>query len=138
MQTSISAVEQFLRASEQSAAAGDFAASAAQFADVFLTAGPQGALCVRVEDFARALPRRKQLFQELGCTSSQLVHVEERRLGERYCLAHTQWRIVRPPEEFCVESTFLVDTGVHPFKIVLYVPHQDIFSILKAEKAATA
>ena len=52
-------VEQFFRAYERASNAGDVPAMLPQFADAFLAAGPQGAACVRAEDFAKILPKRQ-------------------------------------------------------------------------------
>lgn len=104
----------------------------ALYADIFLAAGPQGAQPVTAANFA---PKRKQLFEFLGHTSTTLVAVHETPLDPRYTLVRTQWRFTfaRPtgPEDILVDTTFLVDTSTDPFRILLYLAHQDIFAILK-------
>jgi len=105
------------------------------FEDVFLAAGPQGAKCVRAQDFALALPKRKQLFDKLGCQSTALVSLQETALDDRYALVKTKWRMTfhQPSgnQEVLVDSTYLVDMGRPDPKILLYLAHQDIMQILK-------
>ena len=124
--------ESYARANES----GDMAKTAAQFADVFMAAGPQGAQCVKAADFAVALPKRKELFQRLGSRATALVALEERALDARFVLAKTRWRMEferegRAKEELFVESTFLLDCGADPVRIVLYLAHQDIMAVLR-------
>ena len=70
MQESIDAIEEFFRAFESNASSHDTAAQVSHFADVFMAANPQGAQVVRAGDFALALPRKKQLFDKLGCRTT--------------------------------------------------------------------
>jgi len=105
------------------------------FEDVFVVTGPRGTQCVRAQDFALALPKRKQLFDKLGCQSTALVSLHETALDDRYALAKTEWRMTfhQPSgnQEVLVDSTYLVDMGRPDPKILLYLAHQDIMQILK-------
>jgi hypothetical protein len=134
--TKDSMIENFLRKFELNAASGDTAAAVAQFAEVFLAGGPEGARAVRSSDFALALPKRKQIFDGLGCRPATLVALEKITVDERYVLAKTRWRMefVREGEDtISIEagSAFLVDTGQEPFRIVLYLASQDIFAVMR-------
>lgn len=108
-----------------------------QFADPFVSADPHGTRCVRVEDFAAALPKRKLLFDRLGSRPAVLVSLYETQLDARYALAKTTWRFdfvrsnSREPEQVFADSTFLIDTGGDQFKIVMYLAHQDIMQVLR-------
>jgi len=134
-------VEQFFRAFEANSAEGNMEAAAAQFAEVFMAAGPQGERVVRGSDFAAALPRRKQLFASLGCPAASLVSLRQTQLDQRYVMANAVWRFEfargqsdgQPvqSEEIHVESMYIVDTAAEPFRIVFYLAHQDIMTILK-------
>ena len=114
---------------------GDVAAIASHFADPFLSANPQGTQCVRVADFAAALPRRKELFDKLQCQPTELVEVKETALDARYVLAWTRWRMMfareSGPMELLVDSSFLVDMGGDEPKIALYMAHQDIMQVMR-------
>ena len=129
-------IEQFFRDFEANDNAEHIDAIVAQFADTFLFAGPDGSQAVRTHDFARALPKRKQFFKQLGCISTELQSVAPVKLGERYVLASTRWRMLfqqesKPEEQITVESTFLVDMGGPVAKIVFYLPHHDVMALLQ-------
>lgn len=129
-------VEQFFNLYTQHINQNDFAALVGQFAPTFVVGGPQGANCVRSQDFALALPKRKELFDKLGCGPTELVRVETEALDQRFCSARAAWKMAFTTDggaskEVEVESTFVVDTGANPMQIVLYLAHQDIMGILK-------
>jgi hypothetical protein len=135
------AIEVFFRRFETNNSKSDFSEAVSQFADTFMAAGPQGAQCVRAGDFALALPKRKQLFESYGCQPMQLVSVDTHALGDRYAMAHTRWKMNfanSDSEAMIVESTFVVDTAEQPFRIVLYLAHQDILAMLKERASAKA
>jgi hypothetical protein len=129
------ALEQFFQSWEESIASGDIAAQVSHFAEVFLYAGPRGAQSVRASDFALALPKRKQLFEDLGCQCSTLVSLIESKIDDRYASARTQWRMTfskhQGTKQVLVDATYIVDTGGEACKIVFYLPHQDIMAILR-------
>lgn len=136
MQQAETAVSRFVQRFAELNSKGTPEAAAGLFAATFLAAGPQGATCVRNEDFVRMLPKRKELFERAGWRKTELVAVEESMLGARYALAKTRWRFAfersgGAGEDVMVESSFLVDCGVEPWRIVLYLAHQDIFVVLR-------
>jgi hypothetical protein len=135
-------IEGFLRLFERNNAGGDTGAVVAQFADVFLAAGPQGTQAVRASDFALALPRRKERFDALGCKSTRLISVKETPLDARYVMAQTRWEFCfavadRGNELVVVDSVFLIDAGAAPYRIVFYLASQDIFEVLRARGIGT-
>ncbi len=141
MQQASEAIERFFRNYESNASSDDIDAVISQFADVFMAASPQGAQAVRSADFALALPKRKQLFDSLGCRLTELVTLREQRLDARYVMAGTQWKMTfaRPQsrtQEVVVDSVFIVDTGgeaaaADAARIVFYLAKQDIMQVLK-------
>lgn len=129
------AIERFFRTFESNSNS-NVGATVSQFADVFMAAGPQGAQSVRSSDFALALPKKKQLFDSLGCKSTELVSLTETRLDARYTMAATQWKMCfeRPghePEEVVAESVYIVDMEGNEPKIVFYLANQDLMQVLK-------
>jgi hypothetical protein len=113
------------------------------FADVFLAAGPQGAQPVRASDFALVVPKRIKLFESLGCRRTELISRDATWIDTRYVSVRTGWRLTfeRPGAEaspIIVESTFLIDAGVEPFRILLYMAHADIMEVLKQRGIAPA
>jgi len=138
-----SPIARFFDAFARQSSADNVQAQIAQFADVFLAAGPQGAKCVHSSDFAPALAKRTQLFNSLGCRSTALVSLEETPLDARYFLVRTRWQMnfSRPntdPEQVLADSTFIVDTVSEEFRIVFYLAHQDIMQVLKDRGIAPA
>ena len=136
MQQSMDAIEQFFRTFESDASSNNTAAQVSHFADVFMAASPAGAQAVRVSDFAMALPKKKQLFDQLGCRSTVLSSLRQARLDARYVIANTQWRMTfaqneHEPQDVTADSVYIVDTGTDPFKIVFYLASQDLLQVLK-------
>jgi len=135
------AVSRFLTLYACETADGKLPAVVSHFADTFLLAGPSGSQIVSKSDFAAALPRRKALFHQLGSLPTQLTAVQETPLDSRYVLARTTWRFSFKREntaaqQFDTDSTFLIDTGLpntpeRDYKILLYLPHQDILQTLR-------
>ena len=131
-----SALQHFLSTYAQHSAAGNIPALVAQFAETFLVAGPTGSQCIRSSDFARALPRRTELFASLGCQPAELIAVEESPLDNRYALVRTTWRFTftrrqNAAEIIDSESIFLIDTGSDPFRILLYLTPHDIMETIR-------
>jgi hypothetical protein len=136
MQPPSESIERFFRTFESNASSHDATAQVSQFADVFMAASPTGAQAVSASDFALAVPKRKQLFDKLGCQATTLVSLREQRLDARYVMACTQWKMTfaRPDsaaQDVIVESVFIVDTGGNDAKIVFYLANQDIMQVLK-------
>ncbi|HEY3707612.1 MAG TPA: hypothetical protein VGL22_21300 [Terracidiphilus sp.] len=106
----------------------------AQFAATFLALSPNGAAPVSAAGFGPALAKRKQIFAQLGCRSTQLISLDETPLDSRYAMARTRWRITfartdLPEQHITVDSTFLID--LHAGHILAYLAHQDVFAILR-------
>ena len=136
MQQADTAITRFFQSFASANSSGDIHTIVSHFADVFLAAGPQGAQSVRAADFALAVPKRKQLFESLGCRSTALVSLQETTLDPSYTLVRTQWEFTfvpdqSQPQQVLANSTFLVHTVPEAFKIVLYLANQDIMAVLK-------
>jgi hypothetical protein len=124
----------FFATFQHNTAHGTEADTLAQFANTFLAAGPDGAKTVPAALFAPALAKRKELFDKLGCRSTELVSLDETPLDTRYTLARTRWQMTfsrpqLPDERLTVDSTFLIDTQTQ--QILVYLAHQDIFALLR-------
>lgn len=127
-------LETFLRTLEHNC---DISKAASCFADTFLAAGPDGVTVVKAADFALALPRRKKMFEEMGCRSATLDSVMETKIDARYTMAQAKWRMTfvrgeAQPANLLVGSTCIIDTH-DEWKILLYLPHQDITTLLRRQ-----
>ena len=129
------AVARFVQSYAANIAAGDDAAVTAQFAELFMAGGPTGIMTVRSVDFAKSLPKRRQLFAALGCRSSSLVAVEQQRLTDRFWLVTTRWRMsfdegeAGSAEEIASEAIFIVETCAEPFRIVMFLHSEDVVAL---------
>lgn len=128
MDTMSSRMAEFLESFERSRTEGADVTNL--FAETFLAGGPDGARCVRAEDFVKALPRRKEMFERAGCRRTRLAGVTETPLDARYTMARTKWQMTFEREGegekvIEVESTFIVDMGGPAPRIVAYLAHQD-------------
>jgi hypothetical protein len=135
MSSSHSAMETFFRNHERNSNSGAIGPLISQFADVFMVGGPQGAQVVQANAFALAVPKRKKLFDDMGCQSTGLVSLHETALNAQYVMAETRWRMTfasvdQSTEEIQADSTFLVYTGGEEPKIVMYLSHGDVLATL--------
>jgi hypothetical protein len=126
----------FFEAFERSAAGSDTEGLGRLFAPTLLVAGPNGAQVVKLTDLLLAIPKRKQLLEAMGCESTRLVALREVKLDERYTLVHAdwQWRFRsegQTPTELTLPSTFIVQRSGGDPRIILYLMHQDIVSVLR-------
>ena len=126
----------FIQTFARNSTEGNASELIAQFAESFLYAGPAGSQWVRGSDFALALPKRKQIFEQFGHRSTELSDAQEQWLGDRYVLIRTRWRFTFAPASSApymldTQSDFLVDAGAEAFRILVYVAHQDIVETLR-------
>jgi len=129
-------MESFFRTFEQLNAESDAAGLAGLYAPSFLLAGPSGSQLVRAADLQQAIPKRKALFKNLGCTSTRLATLQETSLDDRYSLVRTEWRwrFERSREaavEFTLPSSYLIERSPDRWQIVAYIPHADIMAELR-------
>jgi hypothetical protein len=158
-------VAEFLSAFERTENPQQIAQLASRFADPFLAASPGGAIVVSAADFALALPRRRKMFDELGCRSTRLASIVETKLDDRYILAETKWLMVfargeGQTRDILVGSTFILDTmsgnagngdtgngdtgngdtlngnTISGLKVIFYLNHQDVLAILREGAAS--
>jgi hypothetical protein len=129
-------MESFFRTFEQLSAESNAADLAGLYAPSFLLAGPSGSQLVRAVDLQQAIPKRKDLFKTLGCTSTHLATLEETVLDDRYSLVRTEWRwrFERSGEarvEFTLPASYVIERSPDRWQIVAYIPHADIMAELR-------
>ena len=135
---STESITTFLRAFERTDTRDEVSALAGCFADTFLVAGPDGTMAVKRGDFVLALPRRKKMFDEMGCRSTKLGSAMITSLDDRYAMAETTWNMGFAQadghlSEVSVRSTFILDTK-DELKILFYLTHQDIGTVLRERR----
>jgi hypothetical protein len=124
-------IEAFFRDFERHSNSGDVEQAAALFADPFMTADPTGSRSVSAADMRAAVPKRKQLFDAMGCRGTTLVSIDQTPLDDDYVMARTNWAIEFPSQVLTLSSTYIVSTSGGRFKIVFYLNHQNLTAVLK-------
>jgi hypothetical protein len=129
-------VEDFLKRFEINANVGSADETVEQFADVFMAADPSGARAVPSSKLLMAIPQRKKLFESAGGGTTALVSVEQIRLDDRYVLLKTEWlmkvdRGSKPGDDLTLRSTFVLYRSNDGLKIVFYLNHEDLMSLLR-------
>lgn len=102
-----------------------------EFAPSFMAADPNGAACANNdEEFRKAIPERKAMFEQIGFKSAKILSMEPTQLDERYTMAKVHWHMIFEkdkghPLDFRFYITyFLFDDGKGP-KVVFYISHED-------------
>ena len=129
-------MESFFRTFERLSAESNAADLAGLYAPAFLLAGPRGSQLVRGADLEQAIPKRKDLFKRLGCTSTHLETLEETVLDDRYSLVRAEWhwcfeRSSEAMVEFTLPSSYVIERSPDRWQIVAYIPHADIMAELR-------
>ena len=135
MTTSTAPVQDFFETFERLSADGDAEALAGLYAATFLSAGRDGVQTVKSSDLVHVIPKRKQLLESVGCQSTKLVSVQETKLDDHYSLVRTEWRWrfdrADAPVEITLPSTFVVYRSGEGCRIVLYLTHDNIMTVLR-------
>ena len=108
---------------------------AMQFAEVFMSADPNGVKAVPRDGFLAALPRRQKLFDQIGVSAIRLTELTETRLDDSYLLVHTQWAAdLRDPSQppLALSSSFILRRDGESLAVVFYLNHQDIVALAQS------
>ena len=126
--------EALFRAFEQYSNSMDMDGFSSLFAESFLAAGPQGSKLIRTSDFLQFLPMRHKALAALGCSTSHLVSLSEIALGERHLFVTTGWEIetTAPAANGAIKvsSSFLLEMQQESWRIIVYIAHNDLESLL--------
>jgi ketosteroid isomerase-like protein len=131
VQTDSERVGAFFAEYEANIAGADPTAVAAQYADSFVFAGPNGTQAVRREDFVKVLPKRQAFVKSAGLQSSKVVAVEEASVDDRCVLVKVQWSLqfesaTAPVSAIDVSSTYLLQQQPDGLRIVFQLDHDDL------------
>jgi hypothetical protein len=111
------------------------------FHEVFLSLDPTAATPVPRAALLAALPRRKEMFESAGVGTMVLSTLGESPLDELHTLAHASWTApVESGEPLTLSSTFLLrrDATGAPWRIVVYLNHQDVGELIRNRGAGGA
>jgi hypothetical protein len=144
-------VRSFFDRYQQAADSLDGEVLAESFQEFFLNLDPGSATPVSRDALIRALPGRSQLFASIGASGADLATIAESPLDDQHTLVTTSWTVrfgdreqageraghgAQPAEPLTLHSTFLLrrDPG-GPWRIVVYLNHQDIAGMIRARAA---
>jgi len=124
-------VKAFFDTYESNIRGSDPATMAAQYAESFVFAGPQGAQAVKRDDFVKVLPKRQGFFKSIGLRSSIVIALEEAGFDNRCVLVKAQWRIefysaAAAEAALDVSSTYLLQQQPDGLRIVFQLDHDDL------------
>ncbi len=136
MAISRSAVESFLQRFSANSNSKNLDTEVSHFADLFLAAGPLGGAPIRVEDFSKALPKRRRQLEEAGLVKTTLASLDVTASTERHVVVNSTWAMSFETKRegsvtIPVSSTFMIDMAGEDPKILVYLAHQDIMQILR-------
>lgn len=136
MSVSHDAVTAFFHKFAASSQSKDTTAEISHFADVFLAAGPSGNTLVKVEDFAKVLPKRRQLLEASGLVHTALKSFDVTASTERHAVVNNTWEMnfetqTHGKVTIPVSATFTIDMASETPKVLVYLSHQDILQILR-------
>jgi hypothetical protein len=131
-------VRVFLEEFEANANVGSPEEVVTQFADVIMVADPSGARAVPSSVLLMAIPQRRKLFESVGRSITTLASVKETRLDDRYVLLKTEWLVKfgrgdGRGEELILRSTFVLSRSDDGLKVVFYLSHEDLMSVLRGK-----
>jgi hypothetical protein len=126
----------FLEEFEANANVGSPEEIVTQFADVFMAADPSGARAVPCSVLLMAIPQRRKLLESVGSSVTTLASVKETKLDDRYVLLETRWLVKFQrgggrSEDLTLRSTFVLYRSDDGIRIVFYLHHQDLMSVLR-------
>lgn len=129
-------VRQFFETYERANAEFDVRKIAALYADAFMFGGPQGAQCVKKEDFVKVLPKRKEFFKASGLASSRVASVEASALDSKYTLTKVAWkmrfeRAGAAPIESDALTTYVLSTDGDSLRVIFQLDHEDLSAKLR-------
>src|SRR5262245_45531564 len=104
---------------------------ASAYADTFMFASPSGTQTVRLDDFLRVVPKRREFFTAAGLKSSVVESLEETVLDDHYVLVEARWSMmfVKPSERpLMIDSaaTYVLRREQRSMWIVFQLDHQDL------------
>lgn len=123
-------VRAFFRRYDRASHDLDSEALTSSFCDVFLSMDANSVITLSPQALLAFLPRRRQLFEAIGCDGLALADISEIPLDDLHTLVRTSWKLRMhedPPHgPICVRSTFLLRKDNGEWRIALYLNHQDM------------
>ena len=129
-------IRQFFEKFDRSNATGNAQAVAELFAPTFMSASADGTIVIKSTDLLAAIPRRKQVLQQIGWQSTALVALQETRMDDAYSMVNTEWRWRfgrqgEPVHDITLPSTFIVHRWNDREPEIVFYLTGDIMAVLR-------
>jgi hypothetical protein len=96
----------------------------------FMALDSSSAVTITPQALLAALPRRKQLFEAIGCDGLDLADISEIPLDDVHTLVRTSWSLRMRKETALIparlHSTFILRKDDRGWRIIVYLNHQDM------------
>jgi uncharacterized protein YndB with AHSA1/START domain len=121
-------VQRLFSGYERAFAALDTIKTAEFFSDIFISAGPRGAIAQSKAEFLKMAYQAAEFYRRVGQTSAKILSMQEIPISDQYSMAHVRWSVTFQKTgdrgiEFDV-SYLVQKTGPEP-QILLFIAHQD-------------
>jgi len=121
-------LEAFFSEYERAFSSFDFKRQAELFGDVFISAGPRGAVAQNKPEFLKLAEQAVEFYKRIGQTSAKILSLEETPVSHEYSMVKVHWGVTFQKTgtrliEFDV-SYFIQMTDPEP-KIIMFIAHQD-------------
>lgn len=104
------------------------------FAANFLALDPAHAVAITPAMLAAALPARRGMFEAAGVGAIRRAGARQLRLDARHVLVSVDWSAQRADRDpLRLESTFLLRREPEGPRILVYLNHHDVTSLLTAD-----
>lgn len=124
-------VTAFFEEFERAGNTDDIDSTGRQFAEVFLSADPNGTTAVPRSLLVASMPQRRQMFASIGVGRTTLQSITQTDLDENYLLATTNWIAeIEGGDDLALSSTFMLRRSNESLQIVLYLNHLDIMATI--------
>jgi hypothetical protein len=129
-------VEEFFDQYARSRSAMDIERLAAQYADVCMFAGLDGAQVAEKQAILTGFPKALELLKTVGHTSTKVESLNETSLDEHYAMVRARfiWRFEKggaPPIDVSVDSAFILYIKDGVPRIVFHQEHEDFWQALR-------
>jgi hypothetical protein len=126
-----SRIDEFFEGVEQTSNALNLDLIAAQFADQFLFADPNGTRVIEKQKFIPALPKRQEFFKSLGHLSTKVLALEQTPIDGQYTMvkAHFLMKFKKASGEVAeakLDSTYILFIKGDSPKIVMQIESEDL------------
>ncbi len=113
---------------EKAFAALNVKRSAEFFADIFISAGPNGAIAQNKAEFLKMADQAAEFYKSVGQTSARILSADEMPISDEYSMVKIHWGVTFQKTgdrliEFDV-TYFIQKIETEP-KIIMFIAHQD-------------